>query len=265
MTLATSSLARHKLCLSSLLAAVLLLFACGPNPRVTGSGGASGGGAGPIPEPQFGTGYDPCPTNGQPCKILPLGDSITYGIGFSGGYRVELFSSAVAAGKKITFTGSVLNGPTTVAGQPFPRNNEGHSGWRISQLMPLLPNPAMRDLPHIVLLHIGTNDITLSDNLPAAPQRLGALIDRLIELAPQALIVVAKITPTGFGSPGTTNYNNAIPAVVQQRVGQGKHVMLVDMFTGFPTSMLGDGVHPNQAGYGRMASVWYKAIGPVLH
>ena len=34
--------------------------------------------------------------------------------------------------------------------------------------------------------------------------------------------------------------------------------------TDFPTSELGDGVHPNQAGYARMAGVWYEAIEPYL-
>jgi lysophospholipase L1-like esterase len=56
------------------------------------------------------------------------------------------------------------------------------------------------------------------------------------------------------------NYNNAIPAVVDERVKAGKHLLLVDQFTGFPTSELGDGVHPNQKGYERMAGVWYDAI-----
>jgi lysophospholipase L1-like esterase len=52
---------------------------------------------------------------------------------------------------------------------------------------------------------------------------------------------------------------------VQTRASAGKHVILVDQFTGFPTSELGDGVHPNQAGYARMAGVWYEAIKSYLH
>ena len=52
-----------------------------------------------------------------------------------GGYRVELFSKANAAGKKITFTGSLSNGPSMVDGVTFPKNNEGHSGWKIDQLL----------------------------------------------------------------------------------------------------------------------------------
>ena len=133
-------------------------------------------------------------------------------------------------------------------------------GWKIAQLMPLIPSPALQDPPHIVLLMIGTNDIAQNDNLANAPERLGELIDALIEEAPEALIVVAKITPLSFGGSGVGAYNDAIPAVVEERAADGKHVVLVDQFEGFPTSELGDGVHPNQKGYERMAGVWYEAI-----
>lgn len=208
-------------------------------------------------------GYEPCPPAGEVCRILPLGDSITFGIGYAGGYRVELFRKAHAAGKQITFTGSVSNGPNMVDGVAFPKKNEGHSGWKIAQLMPLLPRPALQELPHIVLLMIGTNDVAQNDDLAQAPERLGTLIDALIMNAPEALIVVAQITPLSFGAR-IDSYNTAIQPVVEERAAAGKHVLLVDMFTGFPTSELGDGVHPNQRGYERMAGVWYAAIEDVL-
>ena len=208
--------------------------------------------------------FAPCPAAGEVCKILPLGDSITWGIGYDGGYRVELFRRGLADGKSITFTGSVANGPRDVDGEPFPRNNEGHSGWKIDQLRSLIPAPALQEEPHIVLLMIGTNDVAQNDNLARAPERLGSLIDLLVTNVPDALIVVATLVPLSFGSDGVRTYNAAIPDVVDARAAAGKHVLLVDMFTGFPTSELGDGVHPNQQGYERMAGVWYEAIASLL-
>jgi hypothetical protein len=73
----------------------------------------------------------------ESCKVLPLGDAITYGVNDegNGGYRGPLFAATVAAGQKITFTGSLSNGPTTVSGQTVPKKNEasqrlGHfGGW----------------------------------------------------------------------------------------------------------------------------------------
>lgn len=221
---------------------------------------ATAAGAGGAPAVMGG----PCPAPPEACKVLPLGDSITFGIGFDGGYRVELFRKAISDGKTLTFTGSVANGPRMVEGMPFPRNNEGHSGWKIAQLQPLIPSPALEEVPHIVLLMIGTNDVAQNDALQAAPERLGALLDLLAEHAPEAWVFVATILPLGRSSSAVTTYNDAIPALVQERADAGKHVVLVDQFDGFPTSELGDGVHPNQQGYERMAGVWYEAIRDLL-
>jgi hypothetical protein len=153
--------------------------AAGSSSSAAGAG-AAGSAAGASGSPAAGSGaagsasgdFAPCPAN-DVCKILPLGDSITYGIGYNGGYRVELFRKAHADGKKITFTGSLSNGPSMVDGATFPKNNEGHSGWKIDQLLPLIPMPAFQQPPHIILLMIGTNDIAQNDNLANAPKRLG--------------------------------------------------------------------------------------------
>ncbi|WP_437670178.1 SGNH/GDSL hydrolase family protein [Sorangium sp. So ce131] len=223
-----------------------------------GAGGAGGGGGA--------GGFTPCPTNGDPCKILPLGDSITDGVGVQGGggYRIELFKKARAAGQNITFVGSLVNGPTMVDGAPFPRNHEGHSGWRIDGIAGLVPTPAFADRPHIVLLMAGTNDVIQNDNLSNAPQRLGALLDKIVTAAPDALVVVAQLIPVTFSDAAVVSYNNAIRGIVEARASAGRHVVLVDMHSGFPASELPDSVHPNEAGYVRMANVWYGAIGDLL-
>ncbi len=247
-----------------------------PGAGGTGSGGAGTGGAGTGGAPS----YQPCPES--PCKILPFGDSITWGVGDegNGGYRGPLFASVVAAGQKITFTGSHSNGPNTVSGQPFPRRNEGHSGWGISRTTPFsgnnagittrIPTPAFSmnsgGTPNIVLLHIGTND---QGSYTAAQMAgdLSGLLDKLITHAPDAYIVVAQIIPLGYGDNAVIKaYNQALPGIVQERANAGKHVALVDMFTGFnaATMLDPDRVHPNRNGYAFMAARWYEAIEGVL-
>ena len=64
-------------------------------------------------------------------KIMPLGDSITYGVGSStgGGYRLPLWNELRARGFPIEFVGSVHTGPAS-----FDRQNEGHPGWKINQI-----------------------------------------------------------------------------------------------------------------------------------
>jgi lysophospholipase L1-like esterase len=235
-----------------------------------GSGGSGGGSA-----------YHPCPTDGSACKILPLGDSITFGVNDegNGGYRGPLFASAVAAGRKLTFTGSLSNGPTSISGQMFSQKNEGHSGWGISEVTPgsgsnagiatVVPMPAFNadsgGIPDIILLHIGTND-TGSLSATQMTADLSAFLDKLISNAPDAYLVVAQIIPLGYDSAVIKTYNQSIPGLVQQRANAGKHIAIVDMFTGFtPQAMLGsDGIHPNSTGYKFMADHWYSVVGPLL-
>jgi GDSL-like lipase/acylhydrolase family protein len=220
----------------------------------SGSGGKGGtGGAGA---------FDPCPATGA-CKVLPLGDSITDGLTVAGGYRIELFHLALAADKELTYVGGSQNGPTMVDGVPFPRAHEGHSGWTISQIDGIVPAPALGVNPHIVLLHIGTND--MNSATAGAPDRLGALIDQIITTLPNALLVVSNIIPFPGRASAVTTYNAAVPGVVRTRSDAGKHILFVDQFTGFPTAELADGVHPSSAGYARMARAWFAAISPCLH
>jgi lysophospholipase L1-like esterase len=218
-----------------------------------GAGGESAGGAGGSGEDP--SGFQPCP-EGEPCKILPLGDSITFGLGFDGGYRVELFRLALEGEHDITFTGTQSpNGPNMVDGVTFPRNHGGISGQTISQIAGRIPNPELGDMPHIILVHAGTND--MNGQAQGASDRLGDLMDKLIEEAPDALLVFSNIIPFNNSVPA---FNETVPGMVEERAAAGAHIIFVDQYEGFPNNELGDGVHPNEAGYARMASKWYEAI-----
>ena len=158
--------------------------------------------------------------------------------------------------------------------------NEGHSGWGISEVTPysggnagiatVIPTPAFSSgsggTPNIILLHIGTNDQG-SFTATQMTSDLQGLINKIITNAPSALIVVAQIIPLGYGTNSVIqSYNQSIPGLVQTLAAAGKHIEVVNMYTGFNTStMLGsDSIHPNSTGYQFMASHWYSIIGSLL-
>ncbi|HZU56339.1 MAG TPA: cellulose binding domain-containing protein [Actinocrinis sp.] len=189
-------------------------------------------------------------------KVMPLGDSITDGLTVPGGYRIGLCQRLVAGGYNVNFVGSLSNGPALACSQ----NHEGHSGWRIDQIDANIVGWLNTYQPHTVLLHIGTNDISQNYDLPNAPNRLSALIDHITNTLPSAEVFVAQIIPLSYDAAQLQAFNAAIPGIVQSKVAAGKHVHLVDMYDALTTADLQDGVHPNAAGYDKMAAVWYRAL-----
>ncbi|HEY4392829.1 MAG TPA: SGNH/GDSL hydrolase family protein [Polyangia bacterium] len=237
------------------------------------TGGAAGGGATGTGGMGGAASFTPCGTAGGACKILPFGDSITFGLlppnyvtSQEGGYRAEVFTRAVNAGQNVTFVGSQTSGPTTVDGKPFPQNNEGHSGWTIDPISgspggisTLVPSPAFDSSPQIVLLMIGTND-SLKISAQTIATDLGNLIDKVIMTAPNALLAVASIPPLSSAQSTVTAYNGMIPALVQTRAAAGKHVIFVDQGSLTASDIGSDGVHPNAGGYTKLGDNFYEAI-----
>jgi lysophospholipase L1-like esterase len=250
----------------------------------TASGGASNDAGGADAGDGGAPAYDPCPTNGDACRVMPLGDSITDGccgentISQGASYRYELFHLSLANGKKLTFVGSHTSGPNTVDGVTFPKSQEGHPGYTIadgggrSGLQTRVAGWLGATPADIVLLMIGTNDVDIQLDLTNAPKRLGTLVDTIIATSPKALVVVAQIVPTQDDNENgrVRTFNAAIPAVVKARADAGKHVVSVDMYgaftqnADFKTKLLANGLHPTDAGYAEMADVWWKAIGSLL-
>lgn len=195
----------------------------------------------------------------RPIKIMPLGDSITWGVGSpsSSSYRAPLYQRLVGqAGYAVDFVGSQRSGtlPDT--------DNEGHSGWRIDQIAASVDGWLATYQPDVVLLHIGTNDMNQNYQVGTAPQRLGALIDQILVARPAATVLVAKIVPALDAAiqARIDAFNAAVPGVIAAR---GARAKLVDL-SGLAAADLNDTLHPNDSGYARMAVRWYTALEPVL-
>jgi lysophospholipase L1-like esterase len=271
-------------------------------------GGTAGSGASRADGAVDAAAYDPCPSTGN-CKVMPFGDSITAGdsnitlptnymgadYSHDGGYRIELFARAHADGKRMTFVGSVTSGPTTVAGATFPRMNEGHGGYTIDNeivagndaasrngISPLLDPPTSvvtTYQPDIILLLIGINDLQHNFDVPDAPARLGALLDKIYGQDTHVLVMVGTLLPTGTAvapdvgtelNPSVDTFNTALVDIVATRAAAGRHVALVDLHTPFAdtasyaTTLLSDNIHPSAAGYFLLGDTWYAAIRALL-
>ncbi|MFC5923421.1 RICIN domain-containing protein [Micromonospora vulcania] len=188
-------------------------------------------------------------------RVMPLGDSITDGYNVPGGYRINLWQRLAGGNYTVDFVGSGFNGPASLGDH----DHEGHSGWRIDQLDANIVAWMQATNPRTVLLHIGTNDVNQNYDLANAPARLSALIDKIRATGPEVELFVATITPETDATreARVQAYNATIPGIVAQK---GSRVHLVDMHAALTTADLADGVHPNAAGYDKMAARWYAAL-----
>jgi Ca2+-binding RTX toxin-like protein len=201
-------------------------------------------------------------------KVMPLGDSITYGIASltNGGYRGPLEDLLAASNITVNFVGS-----QSVGNLDDP-DNEGHGGWTINDIRSEVSGWLTAAEPDIVLLIIGTNDT--SRNPRPSPE---TMIDRLSRLIDQIATTQADPPKLFVGpSPPMTDdqpadrialiqaYNALIPDLVAQKRAAGVDVTFVDMsdltaadITPMPVD---PGVHPNPSGYQKIADHWHEAL-----
>ena len=220
-----------------------------------------------------------CETCSSPVKIMPLGDSITWGtFGPTGtvdtrpsslrtGYRQPLYLSLIDEGFNVNFVGSKIAGESAVPA--FDPDNEGLHGsaeaiaYADSEdnnrniLDWLQLNPA-----DVVLLHIGTNSITETQPINQNVADVEEVLNKIDLFNENITVVLAKIiNRTDTLAPATTEYNQAIAVMANQRIANGDKIILVDHehALAYPADMT-DPVHPNASGYTKMANVWHDAL-----
>jgi lysophospholipase L1-like esterase len=164
------------------------------------------------------------PPRGRPIRVLPLGDSITFGCGDSlspacvaegrgtactiaqspcatcaFGYRVRLFNMLnTSQPGRWQFVGTQRTGPRDCGAQGACQH-EGHPGWRTTDLSAIVNSTLAPLDPDLILLHIGTNDIgrnnyeTSAQAASATSANLQMLIAQLLAAVPNTHIFLASI------------------------------------------------------------------------
>lgn len=199
-----------------------------------------------------------------PVRILPLGDSITFGTGAPGGYRNKLHALLTADGYNVDFVGVQTGNP--VASLPDP-DHQGIGGWRIDQVDADIPKwlGVVAD-PDVILLHIGTNDFGQGLDTVNAINRFDALITKLARQLPYAHLVVANLMERGEPANATilNQFNPFVVDRVNAQAALGRRVTFLDMRAAVPLAEMPDNLHPGQAGYDHMAEAWAPAVKAVI-
>jgi GDSL-like Lipase/Acylhydrolase len=213
--------------------------------------------------------------------IMPLGNSITRGVSgsfYNIGYRRKLFLNLYNNGLNVDFVGSKSNGNLF----DFDRDHEGHSGYHAKN--PVDVNISIADnlfgwlsefvkVPDIILMHVGTNDIIqmelYNENVNDLILDVNTVLDIVDSFNTEIIVVVAQIinraddlsTLIVNESDSTSKFNTELIDLVNVRKVIGDKIILVNQESAlsYPADLI-DGIHPNQTGYDKMATVWFDGI-----
>ena len=214
-------------------------------------------------------------------RIMPLGDSITEDWAFSdstsrrpdslrSGYRNYLWYALKAAKYDVDFVGSHKLGSAI---RPiFDIDNEGWAGLKSTEVVDPGRHPGgfydrlIWYRPHIILLHLGTND--WSSSVGGIRSILNEIDNFEENYQFHVKVIVAKIINSREPNSIFSSFNKNLESLVRQRSADGDDVVLVDMEHGagiyYDSRDFQDRIHPNNSGYRKMANVWFNALDKIL-
>ena len=151
--------------------------------------------------------------------------------------------------------------------------NRGISGQTTSQMLVRFKNDVLDLNPDVVHIMAGTNDIA-GNTGPITLERIQKNIRSIVEQAEahHIKVIVGSVLPaTRFDWSRTVLHPEvqiqALNAWLKAYAVQFKatyvdyHSAMTDGVGGLPSSLSGDGVHPNSAGYAVMKPLLLKALG----
>lgn len=192
-------------------------------------------------------------------RICAYGDSTTRGAGASPGrpgYRGVLKDSLIAHSNPVAMVGQLVD----IGG-----GHEGHDGWMVSDGRVNAAQVAASQQPDIWCVAFGLNDLYGSFSSPDtrsnAIYNMHGLLEALALASPLSMAVVAKLpVPTtaiaaqvGMTQSAAISFNAQLPLICADH-----GAMLVDPHFVTETD-LADGLHPNDAGYDKLAVAFYQA------
>ncbi|PKY03913.1 SGNH hydrolase [Aspergillus campestris IBT 28561] len=191
-------------------------------------------------------------------RTMPLGASITFGERSTdkNGYRGWLRKQMRFAGWDVNMVGSVKSG------EMEDNDNEGHSGFVVKQVAKEAEK-TIPQAPNLILINAGTNDAIQNNDIDTIDDRMNALLDRLFTI-PDTTVILSTLIPNGNPGvqPRVDRINTQYRDIVRRRRQEYNRIVLAEMSQFIKLSDLQDDdkTHPTDAGYKKMAAVWWAAI-----
>ncbi|KAL4942920.1 SGNH hydrolase-type esterase domain-containing protein [Aspergillus oleicola] len=191
-------------------------------------------------------------------RVLPLGASITYGTGSSdnNGYRKALRESMTSAGFEVDMVGSRQSGTMK------DNENEGWPGYTIARVHEKA-KAQYSVKPNLVLINAGTNDCNRNQQeaIDHGASRMEDMVRDIFRNIPDVTIVLSGLLPNNNHDKCTKSLNDQYGRIADRLAKDGENIVFANLHNGQLTlDDLGDGTHPTDAGYKKMAGVWWQAV-----
>ena len=196
-------------------------------------------------------------------QIMPLGDSITHG--HPNGYRDDLWYKLKDSRYDVNFVGSQHNG------SGFDDDHEGYDYAKTYDIEQIVYGLLQDNPPDIILLHIGSNDVSPTQGTNSSS--VSGLDDILDEIDKYEnnynhpiRVILATIINRRTYHQTVVNYNNNLRNLANYRKNNGDIITLIDMENnaGLNSSDFADATHPNNSGYYKMSKVWFRSLDKLL-
>lgn len=188
-------------------------------------------------------------------RFLAFGDSMTEGT------VSPALTSALTAGLPVSYPYKLQERLTaTYLAQTLEVSNAGRAGERADQGVRRLPGVMSEVQPHVLLLLEGVNDLNSRAGIAPTIEAVASMIQ--YARAQGVFVLVATLPPQRRGGQRASSVD-LVPGFNDElrKMAAGEGATLVDVNSAFDLIWIGqDGLHPTDAGYSRLADIFFAAI-----
>ncbi|KAI0842438.1 carbohydrate esterase family 3 protein [Hypoxylon sp. FL0890] len=199
--------------------------------------------------------------NGVPLRIMPLGASITHGYRSSdgNGYRKDLRDQLEKNGNKVNMVGERTGGTMK------DDQSEGWDGYKVNQVHDKANKVVPEYKPNLILINVGTNDCIQNYDIPNAGNRMISMLNDLYKESPRVTIILSTLIVNADPKVQARikDFNNQLKLLADRYRAAKFRLVLVDMQSDAGpklTDLNKDGTHPTDAGYKKMANIFFDGI-----
>jgi len=179
-----------------------------------------------------------------------------------------VWNSLTSANYNVDFVGSRNHGYAKTPS--FDYNHEGYAGWTTHNIANHIYGFLVNNQPDIILLHIGSNDVSPSQANSSSVSGLNDILNEIDTYEndynhPIHIVLATIIQRNSFYHQTLRDYNQNLINLANSRIADGDKITLIaDMEYRLSPNDYSDGAHPNNSGYHKMSNSWFLALKDIL-